>query len=111
MPNNSSMLIKSVPNENSANSILNNCQQESSFLLSKSKEQSSIDIVSQNLKNLKLVNDDESFIENSYVELNDLDLKSINHFESLRLMLLRKILTIVCLKQGSNPKIQCHGKF
>ena len=81
--------MKSVPNENLSQSMLNNCQQESSFLLS--KEQSSIDIVSQNLKNLKLVNDDESFIENSYVELNDLDLKSINHFESLRLMLLTKI--------------------
>jgi len=31
-----------------------------------------------------LVNDDESFIENSYIELTDLDVKSINHLESLR---------------------------
>ena len=62
-----------------------------------------------NLRNLKLVNDDESFVENSYIELSDLNLKSINHLESLRLMLLRKISLIVMKKTDS--QIICNKKF
>ena len=53
-----------------------------------SEPEKSADLISDNLRNLKLVNDDESFIDNSYIELNDLDVKSISHLESLRFMLL-----------------------
>ena len=56
-----------------------------------SEPEKSADLISDNLRNLKLVNDDESFIDNSYIELNDLDVKSISHLESLRFMLLQKI--------------------
>ena len=56
-----------------------------------------------NLKslNLKLINDDESFLENSYIDLTDLDIKNIGHLEALRLMLLKKITGIVMQDQSS----------
>lgn len=52
------------------------------------------------MKSLKLINDDESFLENSYIDLTDLDIKNIGHLEALRLMLLKKITGMVMQEQS-----------
>ena len=57
------------------------------------------------MKSLKLINDDESFLENSYIDLTDLDIKNIGHLEALRLMLLKKITGMVMQEQSLGDNV------
>jgi hypothetical protein len=68
------------------------------------------DLVTKNLKNLPLTNTDDNFCDNWYIELVDLDIKNIGHVEGLRLMLHKKITSILT-KDDIFPKANSHKNF